>query len=94
MKVSFILKKVQMTPTLPLRIIDSTALCVAFGTNKGVTRRKIELKIKTPLIRIKLIGNHNPRIHTYSLLKKFFVFHNRTFYVSQNIFSTGYTHTK
>jgi hypothetical protein len=82
MKVSFVLKKVQMTPTLPLRIIDPTALTVACGTNKGVTRRKIELKIKTPLIRIKLIGNHNPRIHTDSLLKKFFVFHNRPFYVS------------
>ncbi|MBU4330246.1 MAG: hypothetical protein KKB53_07060, partial [Acidobacteria bacterium] len=74
--------KVQMTPTLLRSIIVLTAPFVAFGTNEGLTRRKIELKIKTPLIRIKLIGNHNPRIHTDSLLKKFFVFHNRPFYVS------------
>jgi hypothetical protein len=89
MEGSFVLEKVQTTPTLLFRIVDSPALCVAFGTNKSATGRKIELKTKTTFIRVKLIGNHNPRIHPYSLLKKFFVFHNRPLYVSQNTYQSA-----
>jgi len=94
MKMSFILKKAQMTPALLLCIMDLTALSLAFWTNKGVARRGVKLNIEAPFFRRKLIGNHKPRIHPNGLLKKFFVFHNRPSYVSQNIFSIVYTHTK
>jgi len=48
MKISFILKKVQMTPTLLLRIIDFTAFCIAFGTREGGARREVKLNIEAP----------------------------------------------
>jgi hypothetical protein len=92
MKISFILKKVQMTPALLLRIMDLTPLSLAFRTSEGAARRKVKLNIEGPFFRRKLIGNHKPLTQPYGLLKKFFVFHNRTFYESENIFSIYYPH--
>ncbi len=60
-QIGLVLKKVQMPPRPPLRVIGATSLSPATRTDKCATPRKINLNLQTTLGRIKLARHNMPR---------------------------------